>query len=233
MDRDAYTSIRVGVGTQITPTIPEQICSVLGTHTFWSPEESLLAMAEELAMSRKLASCEKVIKQAIEQASDTLPRDKFLTRQVTHIREVWEEYEEGTLKLVEVGSQKHQDSYRRAFDRAHYNFKIVRQQAETFLERFHEPKVKEEPEYPALAASMERELTATVKNLEEELTDTEEDVEKTPTDTLWNHVESLLRAVEDKLAKALISTREAARLAPDRADSLFENYHKVKRDSLV
>ena len=50
---------------------------------------------------------------------------------------------------------------------------------------------------------------------------------------LWNHVESLMRAVEDKLAMALISTQEAARLAPDRSDSLLENYHKVKRDALA
>ena len=59
------------------------------------------------------------------------------------------------------------------------------------------------------------------------------DVEKAPTDALWNHVESLLRAVEDKLAKTLISTWEAARLAPDMSDSLFENYKKVKRDTLA
>ena len=45
-------------------------------------------MAEELARnrlalkSRKLGSCEKVIKHAIEQASDTSPTEKFLVRQV-------------------------------------------------------------------------------------------------------------------------------------------------------
>ena len=132
-----------------------------------------------------------------------------------------------------MGSQEHQDSYKRAFDKAHYDFEIVRQQAETFLERFHEPEAEEEPDYPALAASMERELADTLKDMEEELADAEADVEKAPTDALWNHVESLLRAVEDKLARTLISTREAARLAPDRSDSLFKNYQKVKRDTLA
>ena len=57
--------------------------------------------------------------------------------------------------------------------------------------------------------------------------------EKAPTSALWAHVESLLRAVEDKLARALISTREAARMAPDRSNTLFENYQKIKRDALA
>ena len=155
-------------------------------------------MAEELARNRqglksnKLVSCEKVIRQAIEQASDTSPTEKFLTRQVTHLREAWDEYEEATRRLMEVSSPEHNDAYKKAFDKAHYDFEIVRQQAETFLERFHEPVVEEEPDYPALAASLERELAATVKDLEDELANAEEDVEKTPTDALWNHVESLL-----------------------------------------
>ena len=69
--------------------------------------------------------------------------------------------------------------------------------------------------------------------MEEELVDAEEDVAKAPTTALWNYVESLLQAVEDKLARALISTREAARLAPERSDALHENYQKVKRDTLA
>ena len=158
-------------------------------------------MAEERARnrlalkSRKLVSCEKGIKKAIQQASDTSPTEKSLTRQVTHLREAWNEYEEATLKLVEVVSQEHQDSYRRAFDRAHHDFEIVCEHAETFLERFHEPDVEEEPNYPALAASMERELVDTVQDMEEELTDAEGDVEKSPMSALLNLVESLLRAV--------------------------------------
>ena len=196
-------------------------------------------MAEELARnskgleSNKLVSCEKVIRQAIEKASDTSPMEKFLTRQVTHLREARDEYEEATLRLMEVRSLENNDTYKKAFDKAHYDFEMVRQQAETFLERFHEPEAKKEPDYPALDASMERELADTVKDLEDELADAEGDVEKAPTSALWNHIESLLRAVEDKLARAQISTRETARLAPDRSDTLFENYQKVKRDALA
>ena len=73
---------------------------------------------------------------------------------------------------------------KRAFDKAHYDFEIVRQQAETFLERFHEPEVEEEPNYLSLAASMERELADTLKDMEEKLTDAKADVEKAPTDAL-------------------------------------------------
>ena len=102
-------------------------------------------MAEELARtrqslkSRKLVSCEKVIRQAIEQASDTSPTEKFLTRQVTHLKEAWDKYEEAMLRLQEVASQENQDAYKQSFDKAHFDFEMVRQQAETFLERFNEP----------------------------------------------------------------------------------------------
>ena len=50
--------------------------------------------------------------------------------------------------------------------------------------------------------------------MDDKLEDAEADIEKTPMDALWNPVESLLRAVEDKLSRALISTREVARLDP-------------------
>ena len=176
-------------------------------------------MAEDLARnrqalkSRKLVSCEKVIRQAIEQASDSSPTEKFLTRQVTHLREAWDEYEEAMLKLNKVGSPENQDAYKRALDKVHFNFEMVRQQAETFLERFNEPEAEEEPDYQALVASMEQELADIIKDLEDELVDAEGDVEKAPTSALWTHVESVLRAVEDEIARALISIREAARMA--------------------
>ena len=129
-------------------------------------------MAEELARnrqalkSRKLVSCEKVIRQAIEQASDTSPTEKFLTRQVTHLKEAWDEYKEAMLKLQEVASQDNVEAYKQAFDRDHFDFKIVRQQAETFMERFNEPEAEEEPD-------------------KDELADADADVEKTPTSALW------------------------------------------------
>ena len=79
-------------------------------------------MAEELTSNRrslkcrKLMSCEKVIRQAIEQASETSPTEKFLTRQVTHLKEAWDEYEEAMLKLQEVASQENVDAYKQHFD---------------------------------------------------------------------------------------------------------------------
>ena len=155
-------------------------------------------MAEELARTRqglkssKLESCEKVIRQAIKQASDTSPTEKFLTRQVTHLGEAWEEYEEATLKLLEVRSPQNSNAYKQAFDKAHHDFEIVRQHAETFMERFNVPEAEEEPDYQALAAAMERECANCIRDLEDELADAEGDVEKTPTSTLWSRVERLL-----------------------------------------
>ena len=89
------------------------------------------------------------------------------------------------------------------------------------------------PDYQALASNNERERADCIRDLEDELADAEGDLEKAPTSALWTHVESLLRAIEDKLARILISTREAARLSPDRADAVHKEYQKLKRDSLA
>ena len=64
-------------------------------------------MAEELAKTRlslkslKLVNCQKAVKQSLDQASDTSPTEKVLTRQVTHVKEAWDEYEEAMLRLQE------------------------------------------------------------------------------------------------------------------------------------
>ena len=60
------------------------------------------------------------------------------------------------------------------------------------MERFNEPETKEEPDYQALAAAMERERADCIKDLEDKLGDAQGDVEKTPTSALWSHMESLL-----------------------------------------
>ena len=62
-----------------------------------------------------------------------MPTETFLTRQVTHLKEAWDEYEEAMLKLQEVASQDNVDVYQQSFDRAHHDYEIVRQQAETFV----------------------------------------------------------------------------------------------------
>lgn len=106
-------------------------------------------MAEELTRNRqalkltKLTTCQKSIRQALDQAMDTSPTEKFLTRQVTHLREAWDEYEEHTLQLMEVRSAEKSQGYREAFDKGLKEFEEVRQLAEAFMERFQEP---EEPE---------------------------------------------------------------------------------------
>ena len=94
-------------------------------------------MAEDLTSnrltlkSRKLVNCEKVIRQAIEQASETSPLETFLTMQVTHLKEAWNEYEEAMVKLQEVASHDNVEVYQQFFDRSHYDYEIARQQAET------------------------------------------------------------------------------------------------------
>ena len=68
-----------------------------------------------------------MIRQAIVQASDTSSTEKFLTRQVTHLREAWDEYEEATLRLMEVRSPENNYAYKKAFNKAQYDFEMVRQ----------------------------------------------------------------------------------------------------------
>ena len=66
-------------------------------------------MAEELAKTRlglkslKLVNCLKAVKLTItvDQGSTTTPSEKLLTRQVTHLKAAWEEYEEAMLRLQE------------------------------------------------------------------------------------------------------------------------------------
>ena len=96
-------------------------------------------MAEEQAKnrkalkSRKLGTCGQAIREAIDQASDTSPTEKSLTRLVTHLQEAWDEFETAMLQLMEVGSEEHQESYQRSFVRVHKEFEEVRQLAETLM----------------------------------------------------------------------------------------------------
>ena len=60
------------------------------------------------------------------------------------------------------------------------------------MERFHEPKAEEEPDYQALAAENDPERADCLRDLEDELADAEGYLEKAPTSALWTHVESLL-----------------------------------------
>ena len=62
-------------------------------------------------MTSKLVNCENAILQALNQASETLPTEKSLTRQVTRLKEAWGEYEEVMLKLQPVASQDNVVAY--------------------------------------------------------------------------------------------------------------------------
>ena len=89
---------------------------------------------------------------------------------------------------MEVRSPENSKSYREAFDNAHNDSEVVRQLAETFMERFHEPEADEEPDYQALAAANKRERADCIRDLEDELANAEGDLEKAPTSALWTHV---------------------------------------------
>ena len=196
-------------------------------------------MAEELAKTRlslkslKLVNCQKVVKQSLDQAYDTSPTEKVLTRQVTHVKEAWEEYEEAMLRLQESAAEGNLVAYKQDFERDHSEYDVICQRAEEFLERFNQPEEEEEPDYKSVAATNARERAALIQDLEDELVDAEADLEKAPTAALWTHVESLLRANEEKLTCILIYTQEAGRLVLAEDDAVHQEYHRLKRDTFA
>ena len=116
-------------------------------------------MAEELAKtglslkSLKLVNCQEAVRQAVDQASDTSPTEKFLTRQVTHLKEAWDEYEKAMLRLQESAAEGNLATYKQDFERDHSKYNAICQRAEEFMERFNQPEDEEEPDYEALAAT--------------------------------------------------------------------------------
>ena len=109
---------------------------------------------------------------------------RHLAYLVTHLKEAWDENEEGMLKLQQAAAQENVDNYKEAFDKDYFDFEAVHQQAETFLESFHEPEAEEEPDYQALAPTKERERADCIRDLKDELADAEGDLEKAPTSVL-------------------------------------------------
>ena len=198
-------------------------------------------MAEELAKTRlrlksvKLANCQKAVRLTItvDQASNTSPTEKLLTRQVTHLREAWEEYEEAMLRLQESAAEGNLFTHEQRFEKDHSEYDAICQLVEEFLERFNQPEEEEEPDYAALAATNAEVRADCIQDLQDELVDAEASLEKAPSTPLWTHVESLLRAFEEKLNRIFISTQEAGRLVSAQKAVIQGEYQGLKRDTLA
>ena len=155
-------------------------------------------MAEELPKTQlglkslKLVSCQKSVRNSLDQASDTSPTEKVLTRQVTHLKAAWEEYEEAMLRLQESAAPENLATYQQDFERDHSEFDIICQRAEEFMERFNQPEEEEEPDYAALAATNAEVRADCIQDLHDKLVDAEASLEKPPSTPLHTHVESLL-----------------------------------------
>ena len=84
-------------------------------------------MAEELAKTRlgmkhqKLTNCLKAVKLTITVGRGITPTtsEKLLTRQVTHLKAAWVEYEEAMLGLQESAAPENLASYQEIFEREH------------------------------------------------------------------------------------------------------------------
>ena len=99
-------------------------------------------MAEELAKTRlwlkslKLVNCLKAVKLTItvDQGSTTTPSEKLLTRQVTHLKAAWGEYEEAMLRLQESAAPENMASYKENFEKDFSEFNTTIQRAKEFLD---------------------------------------------------------------------------------------------------
>ena len=197
-------------------------------------------MAEELAKtnlglkSLKLVSCHKSVKNSLDQASDTSPTEKVLSRQVTHLKAAWKEYEEGMLKLQEVAADENMASYQELFEKDYTEFNTTCQRAEEFLDRYNVPEEEEAPDYAALAAANAQVRADHEQDMEDVLVDAEASLESPPSATLHTHVESLLRSVEDKLSQIFVSTQEAGNLLDPAAKAVVQSdFQALKRSTLA
>ena len=122
---------------------------------------AMAAMAEELAKTRlgmkhkKLANCHQAVKLTItvDRESLSAATERLLTRQHKHLKTAWDEYEEGMFRLQESAAQDNLTTYEKDFETEHEAFHATNQQAEEFLECFHQPEEEVEPDYAALAAA--------------------------------------------------------------------------------
>ena len=199
------------------------------------------AQAEELAKTRlqmkakKLANCQKALKLTITVDRESLApaTERLLTRQYKHLKDAWDNYEEGMFRLQESAAPENLETYEKAFEAQHEAFVATSQEAEEFLQRFHLPAEEVEPDLDALAAANAEVREDTTQDLIDVLVDAEGSLEKTPSPPLHAHVETLLRSVEEKLNQVFISTRESATLNPAGHAEVLTTFKGLKRSALA
>ena len=180
-------------------------------------------MAEETAKTRlgmkllKLSNCHKALKLTITVDREALSpaTERLLERQVKHLKDTWEAYEEGMCKLQECAAAENLVTYTAAFEAQHVEFVATNEQVQEFLVRFNPPPEVVVPDPVALTVANAQHREDITQDLVDILDDAEDSLERAPSPPLHAHVENLLRAVEEKLNQVFISTRESAVLDPD------------------
>lgn len=195
-------------------------------------------MAEEAAhqkvglKGKRLSNIINTVKQALNQATDTTPTKSFLGRQLATMKEVWTEYKDVTLKLIEVARPENQQALQRAFDKADVDYTAQRDAAKAHLERIRVPDEEEPVDYTAIALDNKRQLNHLFEAVEEGLVDANADAEKPPTDALQCHLESLLKSDDRELEVAFLLTNELAELELDQTETHY-NTHQVKKKDIL
>ena len=141
----------------------------------------MAAQAEELAKTRlqmkakKLANCQKALKLTITVDRESLApaTERLLTRQYKHLKDAWDDYEEGMFRLQESAAPENLETYEKAFEAQHEAFVATSQEAEEFLQRFHLPAEEVEPDLDALAAANAEVREDTTQDLIDVLVDAE------------------------------------------------------------
>ena len=72
-----------------------------------------------------MVNCQKAVRQAVNQASNTSPTEKFLTRQVTHLKEACYKYEEAMLRLQEAAAEGNLVTYKQNFEKDHAEYDAI------------------------------------------------------------------------------------------------------------
>ena len=65
--------------------------------------------------------------------------ERLLERQVKHLKDAWEAYEEGMAKLQECAAANNLVTYTAAFEAQHLEFTATNEQVQEFLVRFNPP----------------------------------------------------------------------------------------------
>ena len=110
--------------------------------------------------------------------------ERLLERQSKHLKDAWDVYEEGMLRLQESAAPDNLETYTTAFETQHVAFVATNQEAEEFLARFHPPPEVVAPDYEALTAANAEHREDITQDLTDILGDAEGSLERAPSPPL-------------------------------------------------